>query len=612
MRSFSGCFRVVVFALFVGPVFGAEPAPAADPREVENLAALARVWGYVRYFHPSDEAAAVDWDKFGVLAVEPVRAARDAAALRDALTEVFRPIAPTLRLRGVLEGAAAEKGAAVARQAGAPDGERLIYWQHIGVQLGETPNVYRSRRITPGREPLFPAKLPPTDFARTVAPGLVLELPLALPVNVEGRTAGTDSEDFAALKAGLAALDLKMLTSEDARLRIAGVITAWNVFQHFHPYLDSSGIAWEETLRPALRRALTDRTAADYYATLSGLVAGLRDGHGYVFGRPGKFGGLPIKVAVIEGKIVVTAVEGEIPLRKGDVLGLIDGVPALEVLRERERYVSGSPHLRRFRALNQFGEGALDSEAHVEVERDGFSQTFALKRERDRRGFFFNTIVEFDSPPFAEVRPGIFYINVPGMSVSALAEKWSILATARGVIFDERLAKPPAGRDQKESIQPHLHIIPHLTDTALQASPMRIPKVSLPDRQGWEWTESTWPVEPKAPRVQGRVVFINVPPVVSYGETCMAMIADYKLAQLVGEPTAGCNGNANFLMLPGGFRVMWTGMEVLKHDRSPFYGTGFVPDFPVARTLQAVKEGRDEFLEKAIAVIEGAGEPRRS
>lgn len=608
MRSFSGYFRVVIFALLVGPVAGSEPAIGADPREVENLAALARVWGYVRYFHPSDEAAAIDWDKFGLLAVEPVRAARDPAALRAALTEVFRPIAPTLRLRGEQEDTAAtEKGGA-----GASDRERSIYWQHIGVQLGEAPNAYRSRRITPDREPLFPAKLPPTTVTKTVATGLVLELPLVLPAVAGGRTTGADSEAFAALKARLAALDLKTFTPEDARLRIAGVITAWNVFQHFHPYLDSSGIKWDETLRPALRRALTDRTADDYYATLSELVAGLRDGHGYVFGRPGKFGGLPIKVAVIEEKIVITAVEGEMPLHRGDVLVRIDEVPALEVLRERERYVSGSPHLRRFRALNQFGEGPLDSEVHVEVERDGLSQTFAIKRERDRRGFFFNTIVEFDSPSFAEVRPGIFYVNVPGMSVSALEEKWPVLATARGVIFDERLAKPPVGRDQKESIQPHLHIIPHLIDTAVQASPMRIPKVSLPDRQGWEWTDSTWPVVPKAPRVQGRVVFINVPPVVSYGETCMAMIADYKLAQLVGEPTAGCNGNANFLLLPGGFRVMWTGMEVLKHDRSPFYGTGFVPDFPVTRTLQAVKESRDEFLEKAIAVIEGAGEPKRS
>jgi C-terminal processing protease CtpA/Prc len=112
-------------------------------------------------------------------------------------------------------------------------------------------------------------------------------------------------------------------------------------------------------------------------------------------------------------------------------------------------------------------------------------------------------------------------------------------------------------------------------------------------------------VKPQAPRFKGRVVWINEPSVVSYGETCMAMIADYHLAALVGAPTAGTNGNANFIELPGGYRVMWTGMDVRRHDNSVFYCQGFVPDHPVPRTVQGIKDGRDEYLEKAIAVIEG-------
>ncbi len=85
----------------------------------------------------------------------------------------------------------------------------------------------------------------------------------------------------------------------------------------------------------------------------------------------------------------------------------------------------------------------------------------------------------------------------------------------------------------------------------------------------------------------------------------MAMIANHRLTTLVGAPTAGCNGNVNFIPLPGGFRVMWTGMDVRRMDRSPFYTVGFVPDVPVERTLRAVKAGRDEYLEAAIAAIEG-------
>ncbi|MCI0465048.1 MAG: hypothetical protein L0Z62_49640, partial [Gemmataceae bacterium] len=31
-------------------------------RELDNLVAFARLLGYVRYFHPSDEAANANWD----------------------------------------------------------------------------------------------------------------------------------------------------------------------------------------------------------------------------------------------------------------------------------------------------------------------------------------------------------------------------------------------------------------------------------------------------------------------------------------------------------------------------------------------------------------------
>ena len=30
---------------------------------IENVRAFAKLYGYVRWFHPSDEASAIDWDK---------------------------------------------------------------------------------------------------------------------------------------------------------------------------------------------------------------------------------------------------------------------------------------------------------------------------------------------------------------------------------------------------------------------------------------------------------------------------------------------------------------------------------------------------------------------
>jgi hypothetical protein len=596
-----------------------------EDREVENLFAFARIYGYVRFFHPSDEAASVDWDKVGILGAQKVRDAVDRDSLCERLLSVFRPIAPSIQLTDT--GAFPSKSPASTETS-----DRLTFWQYFGVNLtGDSKNVYHHRRVIAEKDRalLYDSTMegygtsyrksetplnqqiqqPALLLRKEIAPRIVLQLPLAIPVDGNGKTRETEPSPFTMLQAQMATINPNVIPATDWRLRVAGVITVWNVFQHFHPYLDGIGAKWEEDLKAALRRALRDHSADDYYATLSELVAKSHDGHGYVYGRPDGVGGIPIRVAVTENQLVVTGVGEAAPFRKGDIIVQIDGFSALDVARERERYASGSPHLRQFRALNQFGEGLVGTVARISIIRDGAEQNVEFTRTPDRRGYFFNPIGEFVFPSFAEVRPGIFYVNLQSANLSEYEQKLPSLAVARGVIFDWRSDGRNSSITQDQRIMPHDHIIPHLIDNTVQASPMLVPQITLPDRTGWIYYESTWPVAAKQPRFKGQIVFIDDPSVVSYGETCMAIIADYQLAKLVGSPTAGTNGNVNYIPLPGGFRVMWTGMDVRKHDHSPFYTIGFLPEFPVTRTIQAVKEGRDEYLQKAIEVIEQSVKP---
>ncbi|WP_412067187.1 S41 family peptidase [Rubrivirga sp. IMCC43871] len=114
------------------------PAAPADSVEVANLQAFAALYGAVRFFHPSDQAAETDWDRFAVLGASRVLEARTPDDLRRALESVFGPVAPSV---------------AVYRSAdGAPDLSRwladdsLVAWQHLGVGLGNPGPVYQSAR----------------------------------------------------------------------------------------------------------------------------------------------------------------------------------------------------------------------------------------------------------------------------------------------------------------------------------------------------------------------------------------------------------------------------------------------------------------------------------
>jgi C-terminal processing protease CtpA/Prc len=59
----------------------------------------------------------------------------------------------------------------------------------------------------------------------------------------------------------------------------------------------------------------------------------------------------------------------------------------------------------------------------------------------------------------------------------------------------------------------------------------------------------------------------------------------------------------NPFTLPGGYTVPWTGMRVLKHDGSQHHLIGIQPTVPVVRSLEGIRSGRDEDLDRALEVI---------
>lgn len=101
----------------------------------------------------------------------------------------------------------------------------------------------------------------------------------------------------------------------------------------------------------------------------------------------------------------------------------------------------------------------------------------------------------------------------------------------------------------------------------------------------------------------GKIIFLTDSNAMSQPESLLGIVEHYGLGEIVGQRTAGVTGNANPFTLPSGYRVWWTGMRVIKHDGSLHHITGIRPTVPVERTLEGVREGRDEYLEKALEVI---------
>jgi len=81
------------------------------------------------------------------------------------------------------------------------------------------------------------------------------------------------------------------------------------------------------------------------------------------------------------------------------------------------------------------------------------------------------------------------------------------------------------------------------------------------------------------------------------------MLVSADRVKVMGRRSAGTNGNITGVMLPGGFAMTYTGMEVLFGDKSQFHGIGIVPDTETTLSAQAFKDGLDPELIEAVTFL---------
>lgn len=745
-------------AVLIAPLASCGEPPPPLPPDVQNLRAFAKLYGYVRFFHPSDEAASIDWDRFAVLGVIRIREVADPADLPGAMERLFGPMAPTVQIHPT-----GHEPLPVSTTVSLAE-SHTVAWQHLGVQLPGRQQIYRSKRTNrdlritsgpgfgtviqsvdaapyqgrsvrltasvrtavtgddnqgqmwlrvdrasgergffdnmgdrpitgadwrrveivggvaedathivfgcflagegrvwvddfelqvqnddaswssieienPGFEegeigappPGWRAATPgysfavsdegPSKGARSVrindgpydlltedlfearpesgelieaelGAGLSARIPLALS-SVDGATVPAGDEvRMKAMRTELDSIAMYALSEYSECTRLAGIVIAWNVIQHFYPYFDEVDVDWDAQLTRSLERTLADESGEDYFETLREMAAAIQDGHAMVdHQRYRPTGYLPFEVDWVGDRIVIDS--DEYPgLERGDVLETIDGVDARTELERIESRVSGSPQLKRARALFMLGADEAGSQVELTVLRgdDRLEVSVELGAPDGSGGNEPREKIE-------EIEDGIFYVDLRRATMEEINERMAEIASARGVIFD--LRGYPNGNHQ---------VIGHLLDKPdTSMAWMRVPQIIYPDHvEPPGWWEQGWGMQPLQPHIDGTVVFITDANAISYAESFLGLVEGYALAEIVGQPTAGTNGNINPMTLPGRFTFVWTGMKVVKHDGSQHHLVGISPTVRIKRTLKGVREGRDEFLERALEIARGS------
>jgi len=116
-----------------------------NDRSIENVKAFSEVYGYVRYFYPSDEAATIDWDDFARYGVSSVINIQSDDSLKVKLNELFLPIAPLIKIDYEIDTTQAYYKPKWPRR-------KKIAWQYIGYENDYKDSYYKCRTNRPHKK----------------------------------------------------------------------------------------------------------------------------------------------------------------------------------------------------------------------------------------------------------------------------------------------------------------------------------------------------------------------------------------------------------------------------------------------------------------------------
>lgn len=430
-----------------------------------------------------------------------------------------------------------------------------------------------------------------TTITKDVGNGIYIVVPLVLKGTDNDTYPAGDLNKISALKESISKAQPALVEDKDLYVRLSGIAIAWNIFQHFYPYHTDVKTEWSAQLPKGLKTAYEAKTPEEYLHLLAVLTETLQDGHVFVSGGNNtNYYNIPLAAKFVEGKLVISAVDStgtfkndSMP-KRGDIITQIDGKPAMDRFNELRNITSGSPQWKEVRALSELLNGQRGSALKLRYQSAGVEKELSLQRDIIRN--------VKDTVTIKNLNNGIYYLNIGTTEMKDIKARLNELEAAKAIICDLR-GYP---RNNHEFINYLLTV----NDTNKW---MFVPQISRPDFENVKYAAMGWALKPSDTHLNAKIIFLTSGGAISYAESYMGFIKQYKLASIVGQPTAGANGNVNSFTLPGGYNIRFTGMRVKQQDGSQLQAIGIQPDVYVKETIKGIAEGRDEFMEKAMELL---------
>ncbi|MFD3002611.1 S41 family peptidase [Pontibacter toksunensis] len=544
--------------------------------ETQKLESLARVWGFLKYYHPSVGSGKTDWDSDFIQILPKVKAAQSKEELSAVYLEWIEGLEKVKKVVPETKGK-----------------EPAIGWADgLGI-WGENGPVTKEKTFDKN------FNLDWTDDKSLFSEKLISKLDYIEKNRFRGKIRyGTFNPAVFSNSTKEATGAIQNMKSPNEASRLLTLFTYWNLIEYFFPYKYQTDQDWNEVLTEMIPRFKDAESVSEYHLTVVEMVAKVNDSHASISPEyaPEVFGSywIPARFKLIDGKAVIKGFLNDSmaiadDIKVGDIVYKVNGEDISDIVRRESKYISASNEDgKRRNFFNAVFNGMTDN-VTVTLERDGLVQEKQLKR------YLFE---DFGYKPGAkgvkwEVLNGnIGYVNMGLLKPADVAEMMESLMKCRAIIFDIRNYPQLTMREVTKYLNP---------------GPRPFAKIMKPDSTypgKYFWSDIQLAGEQNASPYRGKVVILVNEHTQSQAEYTVMALQTADSATVIGSQTAGADGNVVYFELPGGIRTRISGLGVFYPDGRETQRIGIVPDIEVKPTIEGIRNRRDEVLEKALEFVE--------
>jgi C-terminal processing protease CtpA/Prc len=528
------------------------------PTDIQDLALLGQVWGFLKYHHPEVAKGMFNWDEELISFIPKYLSAQEET--RDTL---------------------------------------LLEWIQV---LGSIEKCKNCSAVNAS------AYLKPS-FKWLEHPTVPKELKVKIQMIHANRHQGENHYvSYASSRVGNPQFLNEPLYDEqqypNAELRLLALFRLWNVVQYFSPYKHQTEKDWDGVMNEYILDIVEAPDELAYEMVILKFLNEIHDTHAQLYGGgnaitdwKGKFYP-PVNMSMIENQLVVNSfnmvpIDADIDLTLGDVVTHIEGISVDKLIEKRLSYFPASNYPTKLRNIAPQLLRSNKQQLNITVKKgqEHIQQKLKLYEKKDLP--FFNHLKTryFTEPSYRFLSDDIGYVDLKNIINEDIERIKTEFLNTKGIILDIRN-------------YPNLFLPFSLGSYFVKEKTpfVKFTMVNL-NTPGEFNFGPLYSISPSEQTYSGKLVVLVNELTQSMAEyTAMAFQAGPNTT-VIGSTTAGADGNISTIYLPGGLRTVISGIGVYYPDGKETQRVGILPDIVILPTIKGIREGRDELLEEAMRVI---------